>query len=464
MDAAESLRKFTEYTIPHWRPGRIHREICAQLDRVARKEIDRLMLLCPPQHGKSTAASKRFPAYLLGRNPATDVISASATAQLAEEFGRDVRNCIASPDYRNVFPGVELAEDSQAKGRWNTSAGGGYYAVGIGGALMGRGAELALVDDPFATWEDGQSQLSRERAWDWYTGTLYNRVRPGGAIVVIQHRMHEDDLVGRLLAQQAAGGDTWAVVELPADLDNPPWAERYDRAALERIKANTSPLKWSALYMQRPMPEEGTFFKREWFRFYDPHKLPPVRKYLTSDFAVTEKQTADYTEIGIHGVAQEDGRAVIYAGVDGWYGQAESTRWTEEYIALCARHKPLSEFGEAGVIQRAIEPWLNRRRMERKAFGRIEWLPSINDKPARAQALRSMASMGLVRLPGNDYGHRLLSQLLGFPGAKHDDAVDMIGLLARAMDMAHPALAATPATPIRRDRYERDQEASSWRV
>src|SRR5688572_28228880 len=191
--ARRSLQAFSEFTTPKWKAGKIHREICAQLDRVLRKEVDRIIIACPPQHGKSTVASKRMPALALGHDLALEIISASATSTLAEGFGREVRNCIASPEYKLLFPGTTLAEDSQAKGRWNTNHAGGYYAIGVGGALMGRGAHLGLIDDPFATWEDGQSQLMRDKVWEWYTGTFYNRIRPGGAIIVIQHRMAEDD-------------------------------------------------------------------------------------------------------------------------------------------------------------------------------------------------------------------------------------------------------------------------------
>jgi hypothetical protein len=169
------------------------------------------MLLVPPRHGKSELASKRFPAWFLGRQPERQFISVSATAELANDFGRDVRNVIYSPEYRALFD-TELAEDSQARGKWHTSAGGIYYSVGIGGAVLGRGADVILIDDPFSTMEDALSDVARKTVWDWYTGTAYNRLMPGGAIVVINHRMHEDDLSGRLLAQAAAGGDHWEVV------------------------------------------------------------------------------------------------------------------------------------------------------------------------------------------------------------------------------------------------------------
>jgi hypothetical protein len=422
--------------------------------------VDRLLLLCPPQHGKSRITSERFPAYLLGQNPQLEVVSASATAQLAERFGREVRNCIGSGEYQRLFPGTQLAEDSQAKGLWRTSQGGGYYAVGIGGALMGRGGELGIIDDPFATWEDAQSQLQRDKAWEWYTGTFYNRIRPGAPIIVIQHRMHEDDLVGRLLAEQQGAGDKWEVIELPATLDDPPWPERYDRAALERIKAISGPRKWSALYMQNPTPDEGTFFLRDWFELFDPKKLGHCHKYSTGDYAVTDGG-GDFTELGTHGYA--DG--TLYLALEGWFGQTAADEWIERQIDQFQRHKPLCFFGENGPIRRAIEPFLTRRMRERKTFCRLEWLVRGHDKATMARPLQAMASMGKVKIADTEYGHRLLNQMLQFPAGKHDDAVDMAALMGMAIADAHSAI--TPDAPKAkpRDRYEDvSDEPDSWKV
>lgn len=433
--ARKNLLNFTEYTTPNWHAGKIHKVICEQLDRVVRKEIDRLMLLCPPQHGKSTAASKRFPAYLLGLDPTLDVISASATAQLAEEFGRDVRNCIQSHEYRHLFPGTTLAEDSQAKGRWNTNKSGGYYAVGMGGALMGRGGNLGIIDDPFATWDDAQSELSREKAWEWYIGTFYNRMRPTAPIILIQHRMHEYDLAGRLIERQANGGDKWEIVELPANLDDPPWPERYNRESLERIKVNSDPRKWAALYLQNPTPEEGTFFKREWFELFDPKKLGHCHKYTTGDFAVTDGG-GDFTEIATHGYV--DG--VIHLAIEGWRGQKTADVWIDQLIDQFDRHRSFAFFGESGPIRRAIEPFLLRRMNERVTFCRCEWLTRAHDKATMARPLQAMASMGKIKIADTDYGHQLLGQLLRFPAGKYDDGVDMAALMAMAIDQAHPAV------------------------
>jgi len=390
------------------------------------------------------------------------VISASATAQLAEEFGREVRNCIDSQEYRALFPNTQLAEDSQAKGRWSTNEGGGYYAVGMGGALMGRGGELGIIDDPFATWEEAQSQLTRDKAWDWYTGTFYNRIRPGGPIIVIQHRMHEDDLVGRLIEQQNHGGDKWEIIELPALLDDPPWIERYDRAALERIKAISGPRKWSALYLQNPTPDEGTFFKREWFRFYQ--KPPLLNHFMSSDFAVTE-EGGDFTSLGTHGIDANDD---LYLAVDYWSGQTSADVWVDKICDQILAKKPFAFFGESGVIKRSVEPFLKKRMRERKAFCRIDdcWLPSISDKASRALALQARAAMGKVLLPDNEHGHKILTQLLQFPAGKYDDDVDMCGLMARAIDQSHPAIASVakqkPAQPDYGGFEDKDED--NWKV
>jgi hypothetical protein len=374
-----------------------------------------------------------------------------------------VRNLIHTPEYRALFT-TTLAEDSQAAGRWKTEQGGSYYAVGIGGALMGRGATRLIIDDPFATMEDAQSENARERVWQWYTGTAYNRVRPGGAIVLIQHRMHEDDLAGRLIDRQNFGGDKWEIVLLPAISDSGAlWPERYDLSSLERIKANTAPLHWSALYQQNPMPEEGTFFQRAWFSFY---KEAPARlhKYTTGDFAVTE-DGGDFTDIATHGYSPDGD---LYLALDGWFGQTSADKWIEALVDQFAKHKPYCFFGEGGPIRRSIEPFLRRRMAERKAFCRLEWLPTSAEKTAMARPLQAMASMGKVKLPDTEYGHRLLSQMLNFPAGKHDDAVDMAGLMGRAIDQAHPAVVAAANTELLpKDSWAKafeEPEAREWRT
>jgi predicted phage terminase large subunit-like protein len=458
--ARQSTEAFTEYVTLGWKASKIHRAIGAQLDRVRRREIDRLLLLCPPQHGKSEMTSRKFPALLLGDDPSRDVIAASATAELADGFGRDVRNTIASGEYRALFGDTHLSEDSQAKGRWHTAQGGSYYAVGVGGQLFGRGG-MAIIDDPFGSWEDAQSETMREKIWEWYTGTLYNRVRPREPIIVIQHRMHEEDLAGRLIERMKQGGDQWEIVELPADVNDPPWPERYDRKALERIRDNTDPRQWSALYLQNPVPAEGTFFKREWFKWYDPKVALNCHHYSSGDFAVTEGG-GDFTELATHGV---DPSSNLYLGLEWYSAQTTADAWIEALVRQFRRWKPFAFFGESGVIRRAIEPVLIRRMHETSTFTRLEWITRTKDKASTARALQARMAMGKVYLPDNEAGHALSTQLLAFPAGRHDDKVDAAALMALALDQAHPAMVPPVEVVKKRDPYEVDEEEEdSWRT
>jgi predicted phage terminase large subunit-like protein len=428
-ESRKSLLSFTEYTLAQYQRADHHERIAAKLEAVERGEIDRLMIFMPPRHGKSELASKRFPAWCLGRDPKRQIIAASYNSDLANDFGRNVRNIVDEPEFREVFPDVSLATDSHAANRMNTNHGGAYVAAGVGTAVTGRGAHIALIDDPFKDREEADSERRRDLVWDWYRSTLFTRLMPGGAIVLIQTRWHEDDLAGRLLAAE----DDWDVLELPALADGKAlWPEWYDERALERIKATIGPREWSALYQQSPQPDEGTFFQRDWFKEWE--TLPALRYYGTSDYAVTDGG-GDYT---VHRVWGIDAAGGIYR-VDGWRGQATSDVWIEEKLNLIEKHKPLCWFGEGGVIQKAVEPMLRRRMRERKAYCRLEFLPSIHDKPTRARSFQAMAASGRVYLErGAD-----LSEYLAFPAGKHDDEVDVASMIGQAINQAHPAIVAT---------------------
>lgn len=449
-----SLLAFTEYTNGLYSPAQHHHKIAAALEAVERGEIDRLMIFMPPRHGKSELASRRFPAWCLGRKPTRQIIAASYNSDLASDFGRDVRNIVASDDFAEVFPSVGLRPDSKAANRMNTNAGGAYIAAGVGTAVTGRGADIALIDDPFKDREEADSEVTRNKVWSWYQSTLYTRLMPGAAIVLIQTRWHEDDLAGRLLETQ---GDQWTVLELPAlDKDGSAlWPEWYDETALERIRSSIGPREWSALYQQRPQPDEGTFFQRDWLKSWD-GKPSRLNVYGASDYAVTDGN-GDYTVHQIWGI---DADGAMYR-LGGWRGQTSSDVWIEQKLNLIAAFKPLAWFGEAGVIQKAIEPMLKRRMNERKVYCRLEWLPSIHDKPTRARGFQARAAMGKVRFePGADVG-----EYLAFPAGKHDDEVDASSLIGRALDMAHPAIVGAQAKNKPRDAWDsREQEDTDWKV
>ncbi len=424
-------------------------------------EIDRLMVWMPPGSAKSTYASVLFPAYLLARDPALTVIAASHTVELAERFGRRVRNLIA--EHGNIL-GFGLAADSQAAGRWDTDGGGEYFAAGVRGPITGRRADLALIDDPVKSREEADSEVIRERTKDWYRNDLYTRLKPGGRVIVIQTRWHEDDLSGWLLSEEQRGGDQWDVLSLPAlavERDplgrrpgQPLWPEWQDAAALKRVQDAVGPRTWSALYQQRPQPDEGTYFQRDWFKRFAPGQKPAnLHVYGSSDYAVTE-DGGDWT---VHRVWGIDPQGDIWM-LAGWRGQTTADVWIERQIDLIQSHKPLAWFGEAGVIAKTIEPMLRRRLMERKLAARLEWLPSISDKPTRARGFQARAAMGKVHLLSDQDGDLVLDEYLHFPAGKHDDEVDAGSLIGRALDQTHPALAKHEETAPPRDRYARHRE------
>jgi hypothetical protein len=325
----------------------------------------------------------------------------------------------------------------------------------------------ALIDDPVKSREDADSELTRQKQWDWYINDFQTRLKPNAKQLIVQTRWHQDDLSGRILERDAS---RWTVLKLPmiAGANDPLgrepgerlWKDWFTDEMVEIAKLNQR--SWSALYQQEPAPEEGTYFQRDWFEFY---KTAPeaVHYYTTADFAVTDGG-GDYTEIATHGYGKD---GTLWLAVDGWYGQTTAEKWIEQLLDQIARRKPLAFFGEGGPIRRSIEPFLTRRMHERKTYCRLEWLTSTHDKPTMARSLQSMAAMGKVKLPDTEYGHRLLSQLLNFPAGKYDDAVDMASLMGRAVNQAHPAVMSPVSNVIPIDRWARafqQREEKSWRT
>lgn len=461
-EARQSLLAFTEYTKPNYQRAAHHKLIAEKLEAVQRGDIDRLMIFMPPRHGKSELVSVRYPAWWLGLRPADQIITASYAHKLAAKFGRQVRNLIKDKRCQEVFPGLSLAEDSEAKDLFNTNEDGTYLATGVDGSVTGSGANLAIIDDPVKGRKEADSEVMRDTAWDWYQGDLYTRLMPGAAIVICQTRWHEDDLSGRILENEGRKeeGGEWDVLELPAlhPERGALWPEWYDEEALARIKkaltSGGSARDWHALYQQQPQPDEGTFFKREWFDLYD--KRPECRFYMTTDYAVTDGG-GDYTVLTVWGICSN---GEIWR-CEQWKGQTTSEQWIEKQLDLVAKWKPMCCFGEGGVIQKAIEPVLRRRMRERRVFCRLEWLPSVADKPTRARSFQAYAASGRVHFErGAD-----LSEFLVFPAGKHDDEVDTASLIGRAVDQAHPAIVNEQPKQKPRDRWDRkEREELNWKT
>lgn len=437
QEAATSLARFIEYRDAGYQPGAHHQLLIRHLEAVERGEIERLMVCMPPGSAKSTYTSVEFPAWFLGRNPSLSVIAASHTQELAERFGRRVRNIVASDPHERVF-GVGVAEDSSSAGRWDTGKGGEYFAAGVGGSITGRRADLAVIDDPVKSREDADSERSRQKAWDWYTNDLLTRLKPGARQIVVMTRWHEDDLGGRILERER---DRWTVIELAMEaLPNDPlgrpvgerlWPEWFTDDMVKVAKMDVR--AWNALYQQQPASEDGDYFKREWLDAeYD--VLPAnLRMYGASDYAVTAGG-GDFTEHGVFGV---DGAGNVFVA-DWWYGQTESDEWIDRKCDLIHAHEPVCWFGEAGPIRKAVEPFMRKRMLERQAMCRVEWLPSINDKPTRSRGFQALCSMGKVFWPKHaGWKAHVQGQLLRFPAGKNDDSVDVCGLFSRGLNYVH---------------------------
>jgi predicted phage terminase large subunit-like protein len=439
--ARTSLIDFTEYTYgPRYKTAAMHREIAAQLERAARGEIDRLMLLVPPRLGKSELSSRRLPAWLLGRFPDRHFISVSASATLAEDHGRDVRNIIASPEYQEIFPDTQLAEDSQARGRWRTAQGGSYFACGVGGALYGRGAHFLIIDDCFGSIADARSETVRKQIWDWYTGSAYNRLEQNGVIIVINHRTHTDDLSGRLLAQEAEGGDHWTVVEMKAlgDDGTALWPERLDVPAIERIRAVDAKM-FSALYQQSPIVEVGGYFSEAWIKqIIWPHgaRPPHVRCYGASDFAVTSGG-GDYT---VHVVVGVDTQSRLHL-LDMYRAQASPKESVEAMCDMIKKWKPAWWSHERGHIVSGLGPYIETRMRQRQAYCAQEYFVARHDKAVRSQSIRGRMELGGLYVRADaPWVADLKAELLAFPDGRHDDIVDALGLVGQIMDRWSPAV------------------------
>jgi predicted phage terminase large subunit-like protein len=429
------------------------------LEALTRGELDRLAIFMPPGSAKSTYTSILFPPWYLARYPDHAVIAASHTAELAEKWGRKVRNLVAA--YPRVL-GVGLADDSQAAGRWETDRGGEYNAFGVGGSVTGRRGDLIVIDDPVRSREDAESELIREKTWDWYKSDLYTRLKPGGRIVLIQTRWHEDDLAGRLLAEMAAGGDHWEVISLPAlaEADDPLgrkpgeplWPEWESLEELERKRRAVGPRDWTALYQQRPAPEEGDYFQLSWLRPYD--KPPPrdtLRIYGGSDYAVTA-DGGDYT---VHVVVGLDPEGRMYL-LDLWRAQTASDQWVEAFCDLVSYWRPIAWAEEHVQITAGIGPFLERRMRERKAYVARQQFPVRGDKAQRAQSIRGRMALEGLYVPVNAPWYAdFRAELLSFPAGKYDDQVDALGLVGQLLDVMVKGRAPDPKKELPPDSFLR---------
>lgn len=362
-----------------------------------------------------------------------NVLAASHTTELAEKWGRRVRNLIA--EHRLIL-GIDLAADSQAAGRWSLTNGAEYYAAGVGTGIAGFRAKFGLIDDPIRSRQDADSELIRDRIWDWYINDFRTRLVPGAREILIQTRWHEDDLAGRALNHS-----NWHVISLPAiaegndplkrKVGKPLWDDDYGYGQqLLELQKNTPARTWSALYQQRPAPEDGDYFKLEWLKPYDKAPdLGTLHIYGGSDYAVT----ADGGDFTTHVVIGVDPEGRMYL-LDLWRKQASSDVWVEAFCDLVKQWKPIGWAEEQGQIRAGVGPYLDRRSRERKAYVAREAFPTRGDKAVRAQSIRGrMASDGLYVPVHAEWYPAFRGELLSFPAGKHDDQVDALGLVGQLL-------------------------------
>lgn len=468
--ARNSLLAFTKYRNANYQVAAHHELIAEKLEAVERGEIKRLMIFMPPRHGKSELASRSFPSWYLGRNPSKQIIAASYNSDLANDFGREVRNIVGSNEYKAVFGDVSLSADSQAADRWHTNKGGSYVAAGVGTAITGRGADIFLIDDPVKDREEADSDIKRKRVKDWYTSTAYTRLMPGGAIVIIQTRWHEDDLAGWLLDSEE-GGEKWDVLSLPAIVnDKALWPEWYGLDRLEQIRSVIGVRDWSALYMQSPSPDGGGAFRRDWLQFYDgtPAEVAQgCNLYILVDAANEKRKTSDYTAIWVIALGVDEN----YYVVDIVRDRLNLTQRADLVMRLHRKWKPKQVRYERYGLMADVQFIKTVQSQENYRFEIVEVAGQVakNDRIKRLvpimenrrlylpNSLHKTDCEGKMRDLVDDF---IEQELLSFPVAKHDDMLDALSRIAEPeLPLIWPK---EEPKPERYDRYKRERQTTAW--
>jgi predicted phage terminase large subunit-like protein len=425
-------------------PQHVHL-IADRLCQLARGEIKRLMVFCPPRHGKSELCSKYFPAWYIGAF-AGRVILTSYESTFAATWGRLARNVLTEWG-PVIWPGLKVAQDSSAADHWELDGAQGQkgvmYTAGVGAAITGKGASLLIIDDPVKNMEEANSLTMREKAWLWYTSTAYTRLEPDARVLVIQTRWHHDDLSGRILANAKAEGDTepWHVLSLPAIAEADEeyatrgrsdsfrrhegealWPDRFNIERLAAIRQDVGSSVWASLYQQRPVPDGGMIWHREWFKRYT--ELPPLtRKIQSIDTAFQTGVASDYSVIATWGRTETD-----YYLIDLWRARVEYPELKRAIVDQYRKHEP-----EKIYIEKAASGQSAFQEIRRESDLPIFAVPPQGSKESRAAAVCPLGEAGHVWIPENaPWASDWIEEHVSFPRGAHDDAVDTTSLaLAR---------------------------------
>ena len=428
--AREGFMPFIKKVWPAFIEGRHHKIMAESFERVVNGDLKRLIINMPPRHTKSEFASYLLPAWFLGQYPEKKIIQTAHTAELSVGFGRKVRNLVDSEDYKEIFPELGLRADSKAAGRWSTSKGGEYFAIGVGGAVTGKGADLLIIDDPHSE-QEGQSADPAvfDKVYDWYTSGPRQRLQPGGSIIIVMTRWHKRDLTGKIIktSVQREGMDEWELIEFPAIMPsgNALWPEFWSLAELEALRSELPAPKWQAQYQQDPSSEESALVKREWWQKWEDERPPPCEFIIQSwDTAFLKTQRADYSACTTWGV----------------FYHPDEQGVTQPNIILLDAFKDRLEFPElkkcAFEFYNEFEP--DACIVEAKAAGTplifelramgipvSEYTPSRgNDKISRVNAVSDLFASGIVWCPETRFAEEVIEEFASFPAGEHDDLVD----------------------------------------
>ena len=434
-NAKNSFMNFVNKVWPNFIEGAHHKKMARAFEKVASGKLKRLIINMPPRHTKSEFASYLLPAWFLGKYPHKKVIQTSHTAELAVGFGRKVRNLVDQEIYTSIFPGVGLQADSKAAGRWATNAGGDYFAIGVGGAVTGKGADLLIIDDPHSEQEAALAETNPEiydKTYEWYTSGPRQRLQPGGSIVVVMTRWSKKDLTGQVIKAEAQrGGEGWEVIEFPALLPSgmPLWPEFWSLEELEALKNELPNSKWQAQYQQNPVSEYSAIVKREWWQIWEKDDPPYCEFTLMSwDTAFEKNNRADYSACTLWGV----------------FYQTDDAGTSQANIIMLNAFRDRMEFPE--LKRRAIEEYNEWEPdsviIEKKASGAPliyemramgipvqEFTPSRgNDKISRLNAVSDLFASGRVWVPNTQWADEVVDEVASFPSGEHDDYVDSVSL------------------------------------
>lgn len=438
-----------------FKPAKHHLLFIDLLERVTRNELpnDKLgaIFLVPPGSAKSTYASVLFPPWFLGQRPRNNILACSYSFTLAERFGKRCRNLI---EEKQKVLGYGLSKHSQAAGDWETSTGSVYFAAGVGAGIAGHRADLGLVDDFLGSQEDADSQLIRDKQYDWFWNDFYPRLKPGAKIVIIANRRHEDDLVGRLLEQDP---DKWIVIRIPffAEEDDPLgrepnqgynvesriWPEWFTEAMAEQIKKLPA-RTLAGLYQQRPAPIEGDYFKADWLVGYTIDDLAAAEKrglryYCASDHAVKERECNDRNCLLSAGV-DDSGRIFILP--DWCWKRCKTDELVDQMFQMAKRRKPIRWFAGRDHITGSLGPFITKRMVETGIFFPIEEMTATRDLQARAQPIAGRMAAKMVLFPTFAPNWDMAQhEILTFPSGTHDDFVAALAELGRGLASMHSA-------------------------